>query len=196
MAVREGIEWSLMRRGVTGQYLNTQVTPLFGMALHSLRFTTLKKEVLFMLAALLDNRVAHKVLPSHVDVLRQLSLDEFVILSQLSTAARGTPIANAQLSPPRGQPVSVYTHILDNSLAESLDHKDNIPQYIDNLVRLGLVVIRPEPAASDSFYRTFARYEFLAELLPSAPRGLRIAIVPHAANLTDFGKVLRALCVC
>jgi hypothetical protein len=194
-AIREALEWALAQRGATDQDLRPAPPPVFSLGLDAMRLCILRKELIFLLAASLDKRVAHRVLPAHIEVLRQLSLDEFTLLANFPASARGTPIGNASVAQPNTPGLTVYRHILSDNLASLLEYKDNVPQYIDNLLRLGLVSIRPGSAAPEVVYRSFARHRFLIRLLDRAPPRSQIQISPHALTLTDFGSALRGLCV-
>jgi hypothetical protein len=147
-----------------------------------------------MLASSLDSRQSHRVLPSHIEVLKQLSRDEFELLKSLASTNRGSPSGHANIVTAQGLTSLLYRHVLVEDIARSVERTDNIPQYLDNLERLGLVSVSSRSSAPDSVYRTMASYRFLSQILEGTTQTGRIAISPHSVSLTDFGKCLRALC--
>ncbi len=95
---------------------------------------------------------------------------------------------------PREAPIPLYKNIILESAAALVQHRENIPQYIENIQRLGLVLVTQESCAPQGVYRDFTRYKFLRDILADTPRGSRIAITPLCIQMTDFGRGLTAIC--
>lgn len=193
-SIRDAVDWALSRRSVSGVELVDQPPPVFNHALDALRHCQLRKELIFLLASSLEKSRFHRVLPSHVEILRQLTPDEYLLISNMLVSARGTPVGTASITAPNADAIVVYRHVVAETLSRQIEHRENIPQYIDNLLRLGLIEIRREPAGPEAIYRAFTRMDFLLKILEKAPHRSGLSITPNAAHLTDLGKNLRALC--
>lgn len=193
-AYQEELGWILDRRGVdSSRYVETP-PKVFFQALQSVATATARNEALFLLATCLDETVAHRVLPSHVEITRQLSEDEFTLLREISSSHRGTPVGDAMLVIPRAQPILHYKYVVLEATAQPVFHKVNIPQYIDNLSRLRLISVHEEPAASEATYLEMSRYKFLKEVKADVPKRSKIAIHPLSVHLTELGRGLLAIC--
>ena len=193
-SIRDAIDWALAHRSVGALDLVDTPPMVFQQALDALRYCQLRKELIFLLASSLEKRSFHKVLPAHVEMLKQLTADEFSLLTGLLVSARGTPLGIANVVQPNAQALVIYRNVVSESLAGQMTFKENIPQYVDNLVRLGLLEISAEPAGPDAVYRAFTRLDFLLRIAERAPQRSRLVMVPYSMRLTDLGKNLRDLC--
>jgi hypothetical protein len=192
--VQDAIGRVLVRRGVTADDLRLPAKEVYEAAINALRFSAASEELINMIAACMDSRTGHRVLPSYVDVIKQVSRDELELVRHLPRLGRSVAIAHVNLILPTNQAVVVYRNVVPDQLAEKCTFKDNIPQYIDNLSRLGLVAARPEDEVGNSGYRSMARLKFVKRFLVGAPGGSRIAMSPSTIALTDFGEGLRSAC--
>lgn len=192
--VQEALGQVLLRRRVPEHFLRSPEDQLYFSAIQVLRQGTHREEILNVLAACMDRRTGHKVLPSYVDVIRQLSRDELELVRHLPKIGRSAPITHVNVVLPTNQSVVVYRNVLPESYARLCMFKDNIPQYVDNLARLGLVVVRTEDEASANTYRAMARFPFVRELLRGAPEGSRLAMTPSIIARTDFGEGICQAC--
>ena len=192
--VQDAIGRVLVRRGVTADDLRLPAKEVYEAAISALRFSSASEELINLIAACMNSRTGHRVLPSYVDVIKQVSRDELELVRQLPKIGRSVPIAHVNLILPTNQAVVVYRNVVPDQLAEKCRFKDNIPQYIDNLTRLGMIAARPEDEVGNSGYRSMARLKFVKRLLVGAPGGSRIAMSPSTIALTDFGEGLRSAC--
>ena len=183
-----------MRRGVPAQHLQVPAKQLYEAAIDALRFTVAKDEIVNVVAACMDARTGHRVLPSYIQVIKEISRDELTLVCNLPGLGRSAPAAHVNIVLPTNQAVVVYRNVLPETLAEACMFKDNIPQYVDNLVRLGLVAVRSEDEARANTYRAMVRYGFIKRFLAAAPQGSRLAMTPSTLALTDFGEGLRSAC--
>jgi hypothetical protein len=192
--VQERIGKTLVRRAVREQDLQTPPKQLYSAAIEALRQGVASEEIINLMAASMDARTGHRVLPSYIDVLKQVGRDELQLLRNLPKLGRSTPMTHVNLVLPTSQAIIVYRNVLPEALADLCEFKDNIPQYVDNLTRLGLVAVRPEDEARTSSYRAMARLNFVKRYLVGSPKGSCIAMTPSTIALTDFGEGLCRAC--
>jgi hypothetical protein len=89
-----------------------------------------------LLAASMDERVKNGIHPSYVNIIAQLSPDEAKILRWFADNDKPMPIVRSRKT---GLNTMIYSHIGKEAKCECLA---NITQYIVNLDRLGLLVVR------------------------------------------------------
>lgn len=192
--VQEAVGKVLLRRGIPTADLQTPDKHIYVPAVDALRYASSAEAIINIIAASMCRETAHRVLPSYIELVKQISLDELELIRRLPKPGRSTPITHVNLVFPTNHVVMVYRNVLPEAVAATCEFKDNIPQYIDNLTRLGVMVFRPEDEASTSTYRAIARLKFVKQILAGAPEGSRIAMSPSAIALTDLGEGLRRAC--
>jgi hypothetical protein len=192
--VQEAIGRALVRRGVATADLQTPPAHLYAAAVEALRLGSAADEIVNVVAACMDARSGHRVLPSYIDILRQVSRDELELLRNLPTLGRSTAVAHVNVILPTKQAAVVYRNVLPETLAAVCKFKDNIPQYVDNLARLGLLAIHLDAKARTSVYRTMANFSFVSAFLTQAPEGSRLAMSPSTIAITDLGEGLCRAC--
>lgn len=192
--VQEAIGRALVRRGVVASDLQTPPGHLYAAAVEALRLGSAADEIVNVVAAYMDARSGHKVLPSYIDILRQVSRDELELLRNLPKLGRSAPATHVNVILPTNQAVVVYRNVLPDTLAAVCKFKDNIPQYVDNLARLGLLAVRLEEEARGNAYRAMAKFSFVRRFLAQAPEGSRLAMSPSTIAITDLGECLCRAC--
>lgn len=185
---------AVVRRGVSPQDLQAPAKNVYAPAMEALRYVSAREELGNIIAATMDVRTGHRVLPAYVEVIKQVSNDELQIIRQMPKLGRSSPITHVNVVLPSNHSIVVYRNVVPEALAQFCAFRDNIPQYIDNLTRLGLISIKSDDEASASVYRSLARLKFVREFLDRAPEASRLAMTPLAIALTDFGEGLRQAC--
>jgi hypothetical protein len=164
-------------------------------AVEALRYSGSRSEIARLIASAMDERVAHSILPSYVEVLKQLSADEFELLRRTPILGRYAPACDLLYVFPRGQVAIGYRHILPDFLAKACTVRSNIPQYIDNLMRLSLIDRPAGERADDYLYLGLTKFEFVQTLKKASPARARPAIEKSVVGITDFGDQFRRACL-
>lgn len=175
-------------------------SPLMDIAvpgIEAMRYSRLRAEFANLIAASMDKRHAHEVLPAYLSVLKQLSLDEVRLIAAWPGAARAVPVAHINAEEKDGQSAPFARNLLPKKLTGLCDHPANVPRYIDNLLRLA-ILHRPEDvdAPDAAIYREIVEESSIdpkRRLRGRASRTLRV----HGAliALTDFGEGFRSACL-
>lgn len=165
-------------------------------ALEAARYSACREALGALVARSMDNRAAHLILPAYVDMLRQLSADELLLLRESPRLGRFIPIADIVYVLPSEQVILAYRNVLPAAQAANLAFRENIPQYVDNLTRLNILHRPAGQEGSETSYRTLARLPFVRELMKAAPPRARAGLEKSVIGLTDLGdKFLRACLV-
>jgi len=186
---------AISRREIPRERLCPPRADVFLPAIEALRYSPSRHEIANLLAANMDGRVAHAVLPSYIEVLKQISLDEIELLKRSPILGRYAAVADLLYVYQRGQTAVAYRHILPEFLAKACAVRSNIPQYVDNLLRLSLLERPAGEEADDEHYRSLGRYEFVQELRRNAPPRSRVAVGKGVIGVTDFGDQFRRACL-
>lgn len=120
---------------------------LAGPALESLRFAghdpTLRELYANLLATSMDSEIATNAHPAFVDFLRQMTPDEARIV-QLFSSRQSFPVISMILydkADPGGTRFPLFVHFSLLGYEAECAHPELTPNYLDNLVRLGLAEI-------------------------------------------------------
>jgi hypothetical protein len=193
--VAASVSSALVTRQVPGNQLCLPSMEVFLPAMEAIGYSPMKEAFAALIARAMDRRVAHTVLPAYVDMLKQLSADELLLLGQSPKLGRFTPVADVVYSMPGGQVLSAYRSVLPPSSVKGLTHKDNIPLYVDNLERLNLLFRPQGQVAADNAYRPLERIAFVRELMKAAPPRSRPGIDRYVIGLTDLGASFLKACL-
>jgi len=194
--VSETVSTALIARDIPRKDLCLPRMDVVIPALDAARYSPIKDAFASLIASSMDNRTAHRVLPAYVEMLKQLSEDELVLLRDSPKVGRFTPIADIVYVLANDQVVSVYRNVLPPAVAGACTHKDNIPQYVDNLVRLNLLYRPTTQEAADTSYRSLSRLGFVRDLMRAAPPRAKAGLEKSVIGLSDLGdKFLRACLV-
>lgn len=193
--VQDAVSRVLVRRGIPASDLRAPDKQIYIAALDALRTTQATDAMMGVIAASMDARFGHRALPCYVDLLKQLSVDELALIRGLPDVGRSYPLTHVNLVLPSNHAIVVYRNVVPEDLAAACEFKDNIPQYVDNLVRLGILRVQEEDEGCRSAYRAMARLTFVRQFLSGSPHGSKIAMSPSAIALTDLGGGLRSACL-
>jgi hypothetical protein len=111
-------------------------------ALEALRYSKLRENYAMLLATSMDLAVANEAHPSFVEILKQLTPDEAKILNFVAVVNRNIPIMDLIY-------VDIETggqHLISKSICTlgndaKCEYPTDVPKYIDNMCRLGLIEI-------------------------------------------------------
>lgn len=191
--VAENISTALIARDIPRNQICLPRMDVVVPALDAVRYSPIKDAFASLIAQSMDNRAAHTVLPAYVEMLKQLSEDELLLLRDSPKLGRFIPIADVVYVLPNEQVVAAYRNVLPPAVVKGCAHKDNIPQYIDNLVRLNLLYRPATQEAADASYRSFSRLGFVRDIMKAAPPKARAGLEKSVIGLSDLGdKFLKA----
>ena len=193
--IAENVAVALSARKVPRAEVCLPRPDVFLPAIDAVRYSPVKEAFTALIAHAMDKRCAHTVLPAYVDMLRQISADELLFLRDSPKLGRVTPIADIIYTMPNGQILSGYRNILPAASVKKLSHKDNVPQYIDNLERLNLIVRPQGQVAAEENYRPLERLAFVKELIRAAPPRATVGFDKYVIGLSDLGAFFLRACV-
>lgn len=192
--VRSSVAEEIARRRVPEDELRWPRMDVVVPAVEALRYSEHRQAFTSLIAATMDGRTANAVLPAYVEMLKQISKDELLLLGAMPQLGRYTPIADVVYVLPNTQVITAYRNVLLPEVAEACALRSNIPQYVDNLVRLNLVARAPDQQAADVAYRPISQQAFVRTLLKEAPAKSRSGIEKSVCGLTDLGSTFRRVC--
>jgi len=168
---------------------------LAGPALQGLAFTHEERELremfLNLLAAAMDKRRAGQAHPAFVEVIKQLTGDEAILLRGILTWPDFRPIAELRIEDKAGGGFEVLTrHVMDLKANGSPVVVPGLQAMLENWIRLGLIDVDYSISLAGA-----TPYAYLAQ----RPEYLNPSIVPDttrrlewqhgAIRVTDFGKL-------
>ncbi|WP_412160837.1 DUF4393 domain-containing protein [Curtobacterium flaccumfaciens] len=115
----------------------------------------LRELYLELLARAVDGKYAEAAHPSFVEVIRQLTSEEALLLRAYLSRMSGTgnfPIVTLQSTDQTGQSIErLYSHLLDFRSTNTGEpvRNESIPTYVDNWIRLGLVEVHYDAYLAD-----------------------------------------------
>jgi hypothetical protein len=164
-------------------------------AAEAMRFASRQQEIANLVASAMDPKFGSSVLPSHLDVLNQLTSDELALLRVIPPYGFSWVASDLVYILASGQVQIAYRNISPGQFATACATPRNIPQYIDNMIRLRLVYSTEGEGQTEEARKTTARMPFVRSLISRRPAGSKAGIDTRAMRLTDFGEQLRRACL-
>lgn len=171
-------------------------------AIEALRYTGEESELSELYANLLatsmDKATAYRAHPGFVDMIKNMSPDEARIMRFLATS--GTqPLINIKATQKEGGGFQiVHRHLSLISLKSRCEHPPLAANYLDNLIRLGLIEIpNMQRIKSDDPYKENEDYPEVKNILEVLRKveTHTIEVDKIKFDLTDFGKQFVRSCV-
>lgn len=163
-----------------------------GPALQALSFSheeeLLKNMYLKLLCSAMDNRVSEKVHPAFIEVIRQISSDEVLIIEELKRKflKQGLIFEESLI---KGAPISgssyIYSQWIDFCKKLGIDDNIQADAYYHNLIRLGIIIERTDaeskykPEGGNSYGTWSAEVN---------------TIVENFVLITSFGELFIKIC--
>lgn len=191
----ETVSTALMARDIPRSQLQLPRMDVLVPALDAVRYSPIKHAFASLIAQSMDSRAAHTVLPAYVEMLKQLSEDELLLLRDSPKLGRFTPIADVVYVLPNEQVVAAYRNVLPPDAVEGIAHRDNVPQYVDNLARLNLLYRPITQEAADASYRSLSRLPFVRDLMKAAPPRAKAGLEKSVIGLSDLGNKFLHACL-
>lgn len=171
-------------------------------AIEALRYTGEESELSELYANLLatsmDKVTAYRAHPGFVDMIKNMSPDEARIMRLLATSD-SQPLINVKAtSKENGGFQVVHRHISLIGLKAGCEHPSLSANYLDNLIRLGLVEIPPmRRLKSDELYKEIEDHPQISEILENLRKieTHTIEVERIKFEVTDLGKQFIRSCV-
>jgi hypothetical protein len=192
---KERLTRALSARGLDNREIQPPSPEVLVPATEAMSYAPGKQEMANLIASAMDPQFNSAVLPSHVDVLKQLTLDELALLRLTPPYGFSCVMADLVFILASGQVTVAYRNIAPQHYAGACATPSNIPQYMDNLIRLRLVYSDGEDERAEDVWRTTAHIPFVRKLIARRPAGSKAGIRTWSMRLTDFGEQLRRACL-
>ena len=172
-----------------------------GPTLESLRYTIDVKELremyLNLLVSSMNIDTTYQAHPSYVEIIRQLTSDEAKILSILPDVGLQEPIIDIiSRRPGRNGEFTEFNNVSILGYEARCQHPDNIPLYINNLCRLGLVQIPSLGRLVDRWrYGKILDSTYYNNLVKSIPSEFEVGFKQKCLGITNYGDIFRKICL-
>lgn len=171
-------------------------------AIEALRYTGEESELseLYanLLATAMDKATAYRAHPGFVDMIKNMSPDEARIMRLLATSD-SQPLVNIKATEKEGGGFQiVHRHVSLIGIKAGCDYPPLSANYLDNLIRLGLIEIPPmRRIKSDEPYEEIESYPQIKGILEDLRKveTHTIEVEKIKFDLTDFGKQFIRSCV-
>ena len=174
--------------------IQTPPTNIAGPAVEALRFTghneNLRELYASLLAMSMNKNTIDKAHPSFVDIIKNLSTEEALILKQFISKDIYPKIdIQENLKDNKGQIIRFQNFTLFHEVNSRLK-PHNIPTYFDNLQRLGIIeIIKDEYLINDKLYEPLKTSSSISGLIQNIEeKGLEVNFRKGIISLTAFGK--------
>jgi len=174
--------------------IQTPPTNIAGPAVEALRFTghneSLRELYASLLAMSMNKKTMDKAHPSFVDIIKNLSTEEALILQQFISKDIFPKIdIQETLKDNKGQINRFQNFTLFHEVDSRLNPK-NMPTYLDNLQRLGIVeILKDEYLTNDKLYESLKTSSSILSLIQNIEKkGLEVNFRKGIIALTAFGK--------
>lgn len=185
----------LRRRNVSPKDIGWPRPDILIPSLAAIRYSEIPSAFANLVASAMERVRAAQLLPAYVEILKQLSADEVAMLQATPAPGRVFPSADLVFVLPSREVVVGYRHLVPPKLADSCRTKANIPQYVDNLLRLNLVYSPNAQTADEPSYRALTRPGFLQDIRGRAPPGARVELERRTLGITNLGEHFRRACL-
>ena len=182
--------------GLAPEMLGPPRTDISLPAIEAMRYSPLRHEIVYLIAATMDESRSEIAHPAFIEIIKQLTVDEIRLLSALPEKKNVIPLINLNYVDQIDQIKFAVRCVIPESIAEICSKKRAIPTYIDNLLRLKLVEMPSGlKIAQDTYYETLRKAPFLNDPDHKPPRQLRKLIERRVLRLTSFGEAFRTCCI-
>ncbi|WP_166769377.1 DUF4393 domain-containing protein [Xanthomonas arboricola] len=170
-------------------------------AIEALRYTGAESDLSELYANLLatsmDKSTAYRVHPGFVDIIKNMSPDEARIMRFLATDG-DQPLINIKLIVnEQGHFRTPHRYVSLIGIKAGCEHPPLAASYLDNLARLGMIIIPERYLTMDEAYEeieNFPQIKSIREVL-SGQEGMRVEIERLKVEVTDLGNQFIRACV-
>jgi hypothetical protein len=150
-----------------------------------------------LLATSMDKATAYRAHPGFVDMIKNMSSDEARIMRYLALNGVQPLINIKRIINHQGHFITTHRHISLLGLKAQCAHPPLTANYLDNLVRLGLIEIPQRFIIREDLYKEIEDYPEIKSITESIAKieGSRVEIEKQTIELTDLGKQFVRVCV-
>lgn len=172
------------------------VTPppsIAGPAIEALRFSgddiNLRELYANLLAGSMDSSTQELILPCYVEIIKNLSSDEALLLKVFREDSQFAAVDLYQTMPNNGGSRIIHKNFTHFSKFTNLKRPDLIPVYLDNIRRLGLIEIREDQVVnSPQWYDILKKDPFFTSTILEIEKDQNMyAFNEKLIRLTSFG---------
>lgn len=170
-------------------------------AIEALRYTGAESDLAELYANLLatsmDKATAYRAHPGFVDMIKNMSPDEAKVMRFLATSG-DQPLVNIKLVVnDQGHFRITHRHVSLIGIKASCEHPFLAANYLDNLARLGLIVVPERYLTRDELYAEIEDFPQIKQIREDLGKqeGCRVEIERLKVEITDFGKQFIRACV-
>lgn len=190
------VEQKLTDRKVPADRITTPDPDIAVPAIEALRYSKLRENYANLVATAMNMDTSMDAHPAFVEVLKQLSLDEVLILEYLPNVGRYEPIMDLHFSLPEKGEFLSHRHVTTIGIDAKCKSLNVLPQLIENLCRLGLTEIPTlRRLIDDSRYDRIRALETYIQAKATVPQGGQFNEGPAMFGLTPLGAAFRKACV-
>lgn len=190
------VEKKLSDRKVSPDRVTTPDPDIAVPAIEALRYSKLRENYANLVATAMNADTAMDAHPAFVEVLKQLSLDEVLILEYLPVVGRYEPMMDLGYSLAEKGEFITYRHVATIAADAKCKSLHSLPQLIENLCRLGLTEIPPMRRLVDDWrYDRIRTLETFIQAKASVPQGGQFTEGLALIGLTPLGASFRDACV-
>lgn len=186
----------LAERKVPADRIKTPDPDVAVPAIEALRYSKLKENYAILLATSMDTKSANDAHPGFVEILKQLTPDEVKILEFLPKVGLHEPLVNLgyTVSEKVGH-FTIYRHLGTLASDAGCEHPEQLPTYVDNLCRLGLIEVPSmRLLAEDWRYDRILSLGLLQQARTQVPAGASFDVEKAMCGLTSLGGSFRNAC--
>ncbi len=192
----ETAERVLEKRGVPKERIQAPDLDVAVPAIEAMRYSKLRENYVNLVATAMDTATSGQAHPAYVEVLKQLTPDEALILEYLPRVGLHEPLVDLAYYSPDGGQFTRYRHVGTLGQDAGCSHLEQVPEYLDNLCRLGLLEIPESAHLFDNWrYDKIRELELVEIAAAEIPQGSQPAIVKKMVGITSFGEAFRSACV-
>lgn len=193
------VEQKLSERNVPATRVISPDVDIAVPAIEAIRYSKLRENYANLLAAAMDRDTSSEVHPAFVEILKQLSADEILILESLPALGCYEPIVDMGylLDEPGQELLLTHRHVCSLGIDFGCNHQQVVPPLIDNLCRLGLTEIPPSRQFRDTsrYNRIFAT-DFYRQYVESVQHErTHVHAELRMIGLTPLGDAFKKACV-
>jgi hypothetical protein len=193
--VKDRVERVLAARAVPAERIVSPDPDVAVPALEAMRYSKLRERYVELIATAMDRQTASIAHPAFVEILKQMTQDEILILTALPTLGRYEPVMNiGYVQAGKGQ-FTTARHLSLIAMDSQCAFPDLLPQYVDNLCRLGITEVPAMKRLMEDhrYNRIRESYAYIGEC-KHTPKDASFSEELLMLGLTPLGATFREAC--
>ena len=184
------------RKNIKKENIKSPDPSIAGPVIEAMRYTSHKPELIEMFTNVLGasmNSESYDEHPAFVEIIKQLCSDECKMLKQLQTDDV-MPMIKQRLSLQDKGDIDIAPYFSDICYLANCEYPQKFPEYLDNLHRLGLVIIEYDRwLVNDQYYIDLLNNPNYIKVVPAKDQ--KIIEKKSLYKLSDMGKKFCTVCM-